>query len=471
MDLDVAMLSRIQFAVTVMFHYLYPPLSIGLGVILVVMEGMFLKTNNPVYEAMTKFWVKIFGLSFAIGVASGIVMEFQFGTNWSNYSRFVGDVFGSALAAEGIFAFFLESGFLAILLFGWDKVSRRTHFFATLMVCLGSIFSAVWIVVANSWQQTPAGFHIVGTGAAARAEITSFASMVFNPSSVVRLSHVLLGALIQGSFFVMSVTAYYLLKGRHGNLARRAFVIGLLVATLGALGQLVTGDWSARVVARHQPAKLAAFEGIYQTRPSTPLSLFGIPSDAEGRVKFGVGLPGMLSFMLYGNTTTPVPGLDQVPSADRPPVQISFQAYHLMVALGTYYVALTLFALIMLWRRKLFDQRWLMWVFVFSVVFPFVTNEVGWIAAEVGRQPWSVWGLLRTADSFSPVVRRGEVIASLTMFTLVYTLLFLLFLWVLDRRIKEGPEAMGPDELEPHHPPDDFLDAISRRGKSQFGQV
>ena len=470
MHLDVAMLSRIQFAVTIMFHYLFPPLSIGLGVLLVIMEGMFLKTGNPVYESMTKFWVRIFGLAFAVGVASGIVMEFQFGTNWSNYSRFVGDVFGSALAAEGIFAFFLESGFLAVLLFGWDKVSRKMHFFATVMVCLGSIFSAVWIVIANSWQQTPAGFHLVGKGATARAEITSFVEMVFNPSSVVRLSHVLLGASIQGSFFVMSVSAYYILKGRHQNLARRAFVIGLLVGTLGALGQIATGDWSARVVARHQPAKMAAFDGVYKTEASTPLHLFGIPSDAEGRVKFSVPVPGMLSFLIYHNFKTPVAGLDQVPPADRPPVQLTFQAYHLMVALGTYYVALTLFALYLLRRRTLFDQRWLLWVFVVSVIFPFITNEVGWMAAEVGRQPWSVWKLLRTSDSFSPTLRRGEVIASLTLFTLVYALLLVLFLWVLNRRIKEGPEPMGPEELGPHHPPDDLLDAISRRGKSHYEQ-
>ena len=239
--MDVVLLSRIQFAVTIMFHYIYPPLTIGLGVLLVAMEGAFLWTRNPLYESMTKFWVKIFALNFAIGVATGIVMEFEFGTNWASYSRFVGDVFGSALAAEGIFAFFLESGFLAILVFGWDKVSPKVHFLSTVMVSLGSMFSAIWIVVANSWQQTPAGFHIVQTPQGPRAEITDFWAMVYNPSSVARLSHVLVGSFILGAFFVMSITAYYLLKRRHVEFARRSFAIALVFGAVASLGQLLAG--------------------------------------------------------------------------------------------------------------------------------------------------------------------------------------------------------------------------------------
>ena len=213
--MDVEILSRIQFAFTVSFHYIYPPLSIGLGVMLVVMEGMYLKTGKKIYETMTRFWIKIFALIFGIGVATGIVMEFEFGTNWATYSRFVGDIFGSALAAEGIFAFALESGFLGLLLFGWNRVSPKVHFFSTIMVALGSMFSAIWIVVANSWQQTPAGFHLVGHGMKVRAEVTDFWAMVFNPSSMDRLSHVLVGAFLAGSFLVLSVHAYYLLKNRH----------------------------------------------------------------------------------------------------------------------------------------------------------------------------------------------------------------------------------------------------------------
>src|SRR3990172_1371646 len=233
--MDTEILARIQFAFTVAFHYIYPPLSIGLGILLVMMEGMYIKTKNPLYEQMTKFWVKVFALTFAIGVATGIVMEFEFGTNWATYSRFVGDVFGSALAAEGIFAFFLESGFLALLVFGWDKVKPRTHFISTIMVSLGSMFSAVWIVVANSWQQTPAGFHIVGEGLNARAEITDFWAMVFNPSSMHRLGHVLIGCFILGAFFVMSLSAYYVLRQRHVEMSKKMFDLALILGTVSSL--------------------------------------------------------------------------------------------------------------------------------------------------------------------------------------------------------------------------------------------
>ena len=273
--MDAMFLSRIQFAVTIAFHYLFPPLSIGLGLLLVFMEGLYLKTKNPLYHQMTRFWVKIFGLIFALGVASGIVMEFQFGTNWSTYSRYVGDVFGSALAAEGIFAFFLESGFLAILLFGWNKVKPKTHFFSTIMVCLGAHFSAVWIVVANSWQQTPAGHHIVQTETGFRAEIVDFWQMVFNPSSMDRLSHVYMGAWQAGAFFVLSVSAYYLLKKKHIEFSKTSFKIALVLAAFASTLQLVTGHSSAVGVSEHQPAKLAAMEAHYPENEPAPLYLFG----------------------------------------------------------------------------------------------------------------------------------------------------------------------------------------------------
>src|SRR5580698_379183 len=229
-DMDVLTLARIQFGATIAFHYIYPPLSIGLGIMLVLMEGAWLRTGDVIYHQLARFWTKVFALTFAIGVATGIVMEFEFGTNWATYSRFVGDVFGSALAAEGIFAFFLESGFLAVLLFGWNKVGPKMHFFATCMVCLGAHFSAVWIVVANSWQQTPAGYHIVGEGLAARAEVTDFWAMVFNPSMLERLSHTLCGGWQAGAWLVVSVSAWYLLRRRHVQFSQRSMRVGLTVA-------------------------------------------------------------------------------------------------------------------------------------------------------------------------------------------------------------------------------------------------
>lgn len=449
--MDVLFLSRLQFALTIMFHYLFPPLAIGLGALLVFMEGMYLKTKDPQYESMAKFWTRIFAVNFAVGVATGIVMEFQFGTNWANYSRFVGDVFGSALAAEGIFAFFLESGFLAVLVFGWDKVSARMHFFSTIMVFLGSIFSSVWITVANSWQQTPAGFHIVGEGLAARAEITDFWAMVFNPSSMDRLVHVWLGAFSMGGFFVMSVTAYYILKGRHLDISKKAFTVALFLATFSSWGQLLSGHHQARMVADYQPAKLAAFEGHFKTGDGgTPLTLMGHP-DAETETTKGLAVPGLLSFLIHGNFSTPVTGLDQFPKEDRPPVAITFHSYHVMVGLGFFMMGLTGLAAWLRIRGRLFEQRGLLWMFVFAVLAPVAANQLGWVAAEVGRQPWIVYGLLRTADALSPVVRANQVLGSILMFGLIYTLLFAVWISVVDHKIKQGPEVISFTTPEPKH--------------------
>ena len=270
--MDVLTLSRAQFALTIGIHYVYPPLSIGLGIVLVIVEGFWLGTRRPIYHQMARFWTKVFALTFAIGVATGIVMEFEFGTNWATYSRYVGDVFGSALAAEGIFAFFLESGFLAVLLFGWDKVGPKLHFFATCMVCLGAHFSAIWIVVANSWMQTPAGFHIVGEGLKARAEITDFWAMVFNPSTVDRLFHTLCGAWQAGAFLVVSVSAWYLLKRRHGEFAKASLRVGLMVGLAASLLQLVSGHIAARKAWRKTNRPSSPRSRAFTRPPPTPRS-------------------------------------------------------------------------------------------------------------------------------------------------------------------------------------------------------
>jgi cytochrome d ubiquinol oxidase subunit I len=438
--MDVFWLSRLQFALTATFHYLYPPLSIGLGVLLVVVEGMWLRTRNPLYHQMARFWTKVFALTFAVGVATGIVLEFEFGTNWAAYSRYVGDVFGSALAAEGIFAFFLESGFLAVLLFGWDRVGPKLHFFSTCMVAFGAHFSAIWIVVANSWMQTPAGFHLVGQGPAARAEITDFWAMVFNPSSLDRLSHTLAGAWQAGAWLMVSVGAWYLLRRRHREFALASVKVGLGLAAVAALFSLLTGHSSAREVARYQPAKLAAFEGRYATTTHAPLSLVGWVDEKHGRMAFNVEIPGLLSWLTYGETGKAVSGLDAVPPADRPPVNFSFQLFHLMVAVGFAMIGLAAWAAFALWRGRLDRSRMLLWLLTFSVLGPQVANQAGWWAAEVGRQPWIVYGLLRTAQGLSPVVTAGQVAASIAMFTLVYLLLFAVFVYLLNDKIRHGPD-------------------------------
>lgn len=438
--MDILTLSRIQFAATISFHYIYPPLSIGLGVILVIIEALWLWTRDALYLQMARFWTKVFALTFAIGVATGIVMEFEFGTNWATYSRYVGDVFGSALAAEGIFAFFLESGFLALLLFGWDKVGRKMHFFATCMVCLGAHFSAIWIVVANSWMQTPAGFHIVGEGLKARAEITDFWAMVFNPSSVNRLFHTLCGAWQAGAFLVVSVSAWYLLKMKSEKFAKASLRIGLAVGLVASLLQLVSGHISAQGVARHQPVKLAAFEGLYESRGHAPLTAFGWVDEQHESV-FGPKIPGMLSFLAHNDFGETVAGLNQAAPnlSDRPPVNVTFQLFHLMVMIGFGMIVLAGAGAYFCWTGILFQKRWMLKLLVLSVLGPQIANQAGWFAAEVGRQPWIVQNLLRTSEGLSAVVKADSVLFSLILFTFIYLLLFAVFVYLLNDKIQHGP--------------------------------
>ncbi len=444
--MDVEILARVQFAFTISFHYIYPPLSIGLGLLMVVFEALYLRTGEAVYERMAKFWTRIFALIFGIGVATGIVMEFEFGTNWATYSKYVGDVFGSALAAEGIFAFALESGFLGILLFGWNRVSRTVHFIATLGVWLGSMFSAVWIVVANSWQQTPAGYHIVGDGLEARAEITDFWAMVFNPSSVDRLTHVWIGTFLAGATLVMSVHAWYLLKNRHVELSRKAFTMALIVATVFSIAQLIAGHRSATGVATNQPAKMAAMEGHYEAAAPADMYPFGWVDQDEKKV-IGPHIPGGTSFLLHFDPQVPVTGLDAFDADERPKqVNAIFQVYHLMIGIGMALIALTLYGSWLAWRRRLFSKRWLLRVFVLAVFLPQLANQAGWFTAEMGRQPWVVYGLLRTSDALSASVTANQVWFSLILFSLIYALLFVLFLYLLNKKIGHGPDGDPPIE-------------------------
>ncbi|MFO7823315.1 MAG: cytochrome ubiquinol oxidase subunit I [Cyclobacterium sp.] len=439
--MDVEILSRIQFAFTIAFHYIYPPLSIGIGLLMVVFESIYLRTRKKEYEVLARFWTKIFAITFGIGVVTGIVMEFEFGTNWATYSRYVGDIFGSALAAEGIFAFALESSALGVLLFGWNRVKPWVHLLATWAVFLGSMFSAVWIVVANSWQQTPAGYHIVGEGMRARAEIVDFWAMVFNPSAVDRLTHVWLGAFLAGAFLILSVHAYYIIKGRFVNMSEKAFKITLVVAAVASLAQLFTGHRSAEGVAVNQPAKLAAMEGHFKEAAPADLYLFGWV-DKEKQEVTGLRLPAGLTFMLHQDFETPVKGLNAFPEEDRPSqVNAVFQFYHLMVAIGMFLIALSMFALWQWSRGKLFDNKWLMWTFVFTAILPQLANQFGWFAAEMGRQPWVVYGLLRTSDALSKSVQANQVLFSLILFFIVYTVLFLLFVYLMNKAIKKGPTS------------------------------
>ncbi|MBN1402950.1 MAG: cytochrome ubiquinol oxidase subunit I [Opitutales bacterium] len=443
--MDAALLARLQFGLTAAFHYIYPPISIGLGVCLVIMETMWLKTRNEHYRAMTRFWAKVFGLTFAIGVASGIVLEFEFGTNWEKYSRFVGDVFGSALAAEGIFAFFLESGFLAIVLFGWRRVSPLVHWLSTVIVCLGAHFSALWIVIANSWMQTPAGHHIVEGPNGPRAEILDFWAMVFNPSSIMRLSHTLLGAWQSGAFLLISVGAWYLLKKRDVAFAKSSIKVGLAVATVATLLSLWTGSKSAEIVAEYQPSKLAAMEGHFDSKAPADMYILGWVDEENNRT-IGIKVKGMLSWLIHGDSSVPVRGLDSYAQEDRPPLNLTFQGYHIMISIGMASIGISLLGLWGWKRGWLWSWKPFLWVMVLSSILPQLGNQVGWLTAEVGRQPWIVWELMRTSDGLSTVVSAEHIMISLILFALVYLLLFAVFVYMFNHKVHHGPEDVHSDE-------------------------
>ena len=439
MELDVVLLSRLQFALTIGFHYIFPPITIGLAWLLVLIETKGYKTGEQVYERIGIFFGKLLGITFAVGVASGIVMEFQFGTNWAAYSEFVGDIFGAPLAAEGIFAFFLESTFLGLYLFGRHKVSRRVHLFSTVMVALGATLSAFWIIVANSWQQTPAGF-VIQHG---RAELTSFWEAVFNPSTLVRYFHTVNGALITGAFFMAGIAAYLLLKNKASDAARISLrysvVFGLVTSILAVFP---TGHEHARQVARTQPAKFAAQEGLYTTQERAPMLLLGLPKDHPPEMIFSIEIPGLLSWMAYGDLDATVQGINDFPEDERPPLLLTFASFHTMVGLGTYFVFIMLLSTLMLYRKTIWDSPWLLRVLVWSLPLPWLANQVGWIAAEVGRQPWIVYGLLKTRDAYSITVSAGEVLFSIIMFGLIYLLLGTLYIFLLVRNIKRGPKPI-----------------------------
>jgi cytochrome d ubiquinol oxidase subunit I len=374
-------------------------------------------------------------ITFAVGVATGIVMEFQFGMNWAEYSKLVGDVFGAPLAAEAIFAFFLESVFLGLYLFGRDKISPALHWFSCLMVAVGATLSAFWIIVANSWQQTPAGF-IMRDG---RAELTSFWEAVFNPSTLPRFFHTLDATLVTGAFFVAGVAAYRLLRNNEDELARRAFrvalIFGLIVACLEAFP---FGDWHARQVAHTQPEKLAAMEGLTEGGTHAPIALFAFISNSEPW--FSLQITHLLSLLVGHDVDTYVQGLNEFPPDERPPVGITFTAFHLMVILGMYFIFIMAWGCFKMWRKKMWTSRVLLWHFVLSIPLPIVACELGWIVAEVGRQPWVVYKILRTADAASITVSAGEIVISMLTFGSIYALLGILYVYLIVREMKQGPE-------------------------------
>jgi cytochrome d ubiquinol oxidase subunit I len=439
--MDAVMLARIQFAFTVGYHFIFVPISIGVGMMVVLAERRYYKSGIPADKAASNFWIKLFTATFAIGVATGLTMEFAFGTNWANYSRFVGNIFGAPLAAEGLIAFFLESTFLGVLLFGRRKVSKRFYYISAWLVWIGSLLSALWILIANSWMQTPAGYKVEN----GKAILTSFWGAALNPSIGPRYFHTIAAALITGCFVAAGVCAYYLLKKKHVDFARKTIIWALGVGLVISIAMPLLGHWGALVVAEKQPIKMAAFENVTDTEDGATLWLFGwLSKEADGTYDtHGVGIPNGLSLILHLNPDATVQGYTEVPAADRPPIPAVFQSYHVMIALGIFFGLVFLVSVLMYIFKKLENARWLLWLLIICIPLAEFAINMGWMAAEVGRQPWVVQGLMRTTDAVSPLVSTGEIWTTLGLFGLIYLVLFVAWLRIFVGIIRKGPEDVA----------------------------
>lgn len=436
MELDPLVLSRIQFALTIGFHFLFPPLTIGLAWLLVVVEWLAWRRNDEGYIRAGKFFSKILGLTFVVGVATGIVMEFQFGTNWAEYSKFVGDIFGAPLAAEIIFAFFIESTFLALYLFGRERVSPAVHWFSIFMVSIGATLSAFWILVANSWQQTPAGYVIKNS----RAELTDFHAAVLNASTWFRFFHTMNACLICGGMLMAGVSAYLVLKNRDNSSAAKTLRLGLVVAAIASIVALFpTGHQHARQVARTQPEKLATFEGLIHSQKRAPLMIFGIPADNPPRVDYALRIPGMLSLLIFDDINASVQGIENLRQDGHPtpPLVPVFVAFHFMVGLGTLFIVLNTFGVWLLVRGRLEKSRWYLRLLPWAIPLPLASCQFGWMVAEIGRQPWLVYRLLKTADAYSTNVGGAEILFSLIVFSSIYLALGALYLFLLLKMVSD----------------------------------
>jgi len=440
--MSAVLLSRIQFALAAGFHFIFPPTTFGLTLIILFLETLYLKRKEEIYLKTSNFLIKILGIVFVLGTATGIVLEFAFGNNWSNYSRVVGDIFGAPLAAEGIFAFFLESVFLGVLVFGRKRVSRRVFWLSAFLVFFGAHLSGLWIIIANSWMQTPMGFKIEG----GRAILTNFFEAAINKSTVIRYIHTVVAGWITGSLLVAGISAYYLLKDRFREYAKLLLKVSLIIFIITSIVQLFTGHSHSVQVTHTQPEKMAAYEALWETQKGAPLSLFAIPDENKEKNYLFIGIPKLLSFLVSGDTDYEVKGLKEFPKDERPPVIIPFYSYHIMIFLGTYFILISLIGILLFFKKKIYDTRWYLKVLLFSIPLPYLANEFGWIAAEVGRQPWAVYRVLRTADAASPSVPAGQILFSLIMFFIIYLFLFIIFIYLMKRFVKKGIEEVSREE-------------------------
>jgi cytochrome d ubiquinol oxidase subunit I len=435
--MDPVFLSRLQFAAATMFHFLFVPLTLGLSILVAVMETRYARTGDETYLRMTRFWGKLFLINFALGIVTGITLEFQFGTNWSRYSAFVGDVFGSLLAIEATAAFFLESTLIGVWIFGWRKLSRKAHATVMWLIAGASTLSAVWILIANSWMQHPVGY-VIRNG---RAELESFTAVVFQGWAVLTFVHTVSAAYILSAFFVMGISAYHLLKKQHIEFFTRSFRIALGIGLVFSLLEVVEGHLHGADLSDKQPTKLAAMEAHWETSTQAPVYLFAIPDEKNERNMLEIfPIPGLLSFLAKHDPGAEVKGLKAFPPADRPPVLINFVAFKLMIALGVYFALMTLYAWVR--RNRLTESPVLLKLMVVSIPLPYLAAEAGWVLAEVGRQPWIVYGLMRTSDAASPVAG-SQVLVSLVAFILVYGVLGCLGFYLMAKHAMKGPEPVA----------------------------
>src|SRR5580704_5137520 len=439
--MDSALLvHRLHFAFTATFHYLFPQLTMGLALLIVVLQTIALRRNDPVYRESARFWGKIFGINFVLGVVTGIPMEFQFGTNWSHFSSYAGGVIGQTLAMEGMFAFFLESAFLGLFLYGEKRLSPKAHWLSAVAVFVGSWLSGYFIIATDAFMQHPVGYSVAADGT---LQLASFWDFVLNPWAGWQYAHNMGGAAITGAFIMTAVGAFYLLSNKWTAHARIFIKTGVIAGCVFSVLQIFpTGDRQGKMVTDLQPVTLAAMEGLFQGQSSAPIVLIGQPDVQQGTIDNPIQVPGALSILTYRRWNANVRGLDAFPKEDWPDnIPLLYYSYHIMVGLGTLFVAITIVASLLLWRGKLFNSRWMLWILMLSAPFPYIANTAGWMTAELGRQPWLVYGLMRTENGYSRLVSAGNGMFTLLGFMGIYMVLGILGLFLLWREIDHGPAA------------------------------
>ena len=435
--MDVVMLSRIQFAATAMFHFIFVPLTLGISIMVAWMQTRYVATNDEMYLRMTKFWGKLFLINFALGVVTGITMEFQFGMNWAEYSRYVGDIFGAPLAIEATVAFFLESVFIGVWIFGWKKVSKKVHLLSIWLVALATNLSALWILLANGWMQHPVGYVIRNN----RAEMVDFAALVTNPFGLIKFGHQVLSGYAVAAFFVMGISAWHLLRKNEMDFFKRSFKQAALFGLVSSLLVALMGDMHSVEVAKTQPTKFAAMESIWETQKGVGMNLFLLPDEKnQCNAIERLCIPNMVSLLAFHNPDAEIKGLKDFPTDLRPPVLPTFLAFRAMVGIGTYLILASMVAVFLSYRKNLENNRLFLTIILFSIPLPYLGNQLGWLVAELGRQPWIVYGVLKTADAVSKNITVTQVVVSLVGFTVLYGGLGAIDIYLLAKYARKGPD-------------------------------